>query len=317
MFLSNKTTIINNNDQIPAESILRKDGRVSIRKTMDPLLFSWDQFFRTVEIKKGTLANSAGSCYVRIGNTTVLCAIQAEITTCKDEEKGHVFFSVDIPSFGGQVLKFNEKNEKQEALKNIITEIFDKSLEKNKLFKKIDSEDEDDLAWVLYVDCLVFQDDGCLLDALIFSISGALSDLKLPEKVFHDQHNYIRCSTEKQSVSLLTYYPIPTTFSLITRKDFNKFFNSETEMKTNSEESSEDTHILIDPLKIEERLSSTTFCVIYKSQKPYSLVQVCRVGDPTDFNASATELDLKDDELIFCLSVAKKKIEKIVNSLSE
>lgn len=146
---------------------LRSDGRSCLE-------------YRFVEIETGVVSNCSGSSHVRLANTDIFVGIKAEIDAPDPRfpDRGRVEVFVDCtanasPEFEGRG---------GEAVATKIRLALAKTYSSPKCF------DLESLAvipgrqvWVLYVDVLVLECGGSLLDAVAIAVKAALYDLKIPK----------------------------------------------------------------------------------------------------------------------------------------
>lgn len=192
--------------------------------------------FRSTIINKESISKAEGSALVKIGNTTVVCGIKAELAEPDnlDQNIGFIVPNIDLtkmcsPKYRAIGVSVDAQVMSQ-ALFNIIinSECIDPSdlcIAKGKL------------VWVLYCDLVCLDDDGSVLDVAVLALTTALKSLKLP-KVEYDVDTKIIKVNDKQKSSLkLKCLPVASTFIMF------------------------ENYLLADPSADEELLADTTITI--------------------------------------------------------
>jgi len=229
------------------ENKLRTDGRLlnSIRKTI---------------ITTGSLRNTTeGSSLVKMGNTSVICGIKAEVTVPKGKQyssenemrmgtneeqgegadEGFYIITVELPSICSP--RFQHWSDSQKDVSTIQFHI-QNTLEQYKVIDKKElCIEKGTVVWVLYIDIFVLEHDGNLLDACFIAALAALDNLELPAVEL--VNDVVKVVENRTTTRLnLTHFPIPLSFVTLTN------------------------YTLIDPTSEEEDLSSTHFTFIFNEK---------------------------------------------------
>lgn len=124
-----------------------------------------------------------GSAIVKLGNTTVICGIKAELAEPKAAEPEHGFIVPNMELLPLSSSKFRPGAPPEEA--QVIAYSLDGIVKNCKCFdlKKL-SIAKDKLAWVLYCDVVCLNYDGSVLDAAVIALMTALKSLTLPVVVY-------------------------------------------------------------------------------------------------------------------------------------
>uniref|UniRef100_A0A1B6CB03 Ribosomal RNA-processing protein 43 n=1 Tax=Clastoptera arizonana TaxID=38151 RepID=A0A1B6CB03_9HEMI len=196
------------------------------------------QTFRPVSVNVGTITTAEGSAVIKIGNTTVVCGIKAELATPKAEEpdRGYVVTNVDLPPLCSS--KFRPGPPSEEA--QIYTAFMEHLVTQSSM---IDTKQlciaHDKLAWVLYCDMICLDHDGSILDACVAVLSAALKTVTLPEVEYEGITSAVVVHSEKRKPLKLDSCPIATSFSIF-----------------------DDKIILADPNEEEEHLSTGVMTIV-------------------------------------------------------
>lgn len=135
---------------------------------------------RKININLGSIESSDGSCLCKIGQTTFLCGIRAELGESTDlNPTGEIILKIHLPELSSPKFAFRKDIEAPQAvLKELISSIIYK---KDFLdLKQLDIKVKDKLiaVWVLYLDVYCLENDGSLIDACLISVLGALKNCK-------------------------------------------------------------------------------------------------------------------------------------------
>ncbi|XP_063902195.1 exosome complex component RRP43-like [Zophobas morio] len=156
---------------------LRKNIRPDGRKFME---------FRETGVEIDCFESAVGSSVVRIGNTSVMCSVQAKFAppTERHPKQGFIVPAVVISPV------CSSKNRKQATdyaahLTNLIVQRV--LATGNKASIVVDLNQlcivEKEIVWVLYADITCLDDDGALEDAVMMAFQSALQSVKLPQLV--------------------------------------------------------------------------------------------------------------------------------------
>lgn len=150
---------------------LRADGRTN-------------KALRSLKVELGVVPQASGSARVRLGGSDVLVSIKGDISVPSEEEphKGIVKCMVDASSVaslaaGMGAVEDRQVQERNAELTAILNDIFIKSgaLPREKLCIVKEKH-----CWWLYIDALVLEYDGNLIDPLVLATRFALDSLTLP-----------------------------------------------------------------------------------------------------------------------------------------
>ncbi|KAG9285349.1 hypothetical protein G9A89_010824 [Geosiphon pyriformis] len=166
--------------------------------------------FRKTTINLGQIKTAEGSAVVRIGSTTVVCGIKAEVAEPKTNSStdGYLVPNVELSPICSPKVKPGPPNE--------LAQVMSENL--NKLLKSAAVLSLDDLCieegkavWVLYADVVCINYDGNVFDASVIAMLAALSNVRLPQVEYQDG---IVMATETRPIKLkLSRLPFSTTFA--------------------------------------------------------------------------------------------------------
>lgn len=204
--------------------------------------------FRTPGVNTGSLTHCNGSAVVRLGNTSVVCGVRAEIL--KEEDISGAF---EYPSAtANQETEQNKSSEEVEALRLIVPNVelstgstpshipgnapstyaqtlitrIRSLIHSTRLLRASDlrilykpstnpedpeSEPETELKgyWVLYLDIFFISIDGNAFDAAWISILAALRGTLIPHAYFDEEYEGILCSDDPQEARRLQLQGLP------------------------------------------------------------------------------------------------------------
>ncbi|KAF7284852.1 hypothetical protein GWI33_021495 [Rhynchophorus ferrugineus] len=199
--------------------------------------------FRPVIINVDSIKTADGSAIVKIGRTTVVCGIKAEICRPKPEtpRQGFLVPNVDLPPLCSSKFKSGPPSDQAQVLTQIIADILENSrcinLEQLCIFP-------DKIAWCLYADIICLDYDGSLIDACALALISCLKVVTLPEVEYDPGLDKQQVNLEKRSPLNISCTFVATTFAIF-----------------------DDKLILSDPSSEEENLSAGTLTVVTSDEE--------------------------------------------------
>ncbi|XP_062309451.1 exosome complex component RRP43 [Osmerus eperlanus] len=194
--------------------------------------------FRTTTLNIGSISTADGSALVKIGNTTVMCGIKAELTNPPVDAptKGYIVPNVDLPPLCSSRFRPGPPAEEAQAASQFIADVIKSS-------DVIKAEDlcieKGKLCWVLYCDLMCLDYDGNLLDVCLIALLAALRNTRLPEVTVGKETSTPKVNLEKRRGLRVNRCPLGATFAV--------FDNSV---------------VIVDPTVEEESLSTATLTVV-------------------------------------------------------
>lgn len=168
--------------------------------------------FRPVSINVSSIKQADSSCVFKVGNTTVICGIKAELTEPKAStpDCGYVIVNVDLPPLCSPKFRPGPPSEDAQCTTKIVDEILTNSSILNLRDLCIC---KDNLVWVLYCDLVCVDYDGSVIDVCIGALMAALSSLTLPEVAYDTETKLIVTNTENRNHVPLKPITISSTFA--------------------------------------------------------------------------------------------------------
>nr|VZI12388.1 unnamed protein product [Spirometra erinaceieuropaei] len=137
--------------------------------------------YRPVEVMTGILNHSAGSARVKLGGTSVVSCVTIEIGSPSFDCPNQGRLMIDVECSPTATPKFSGKSgsEIADSLKATLSSAFTSDCVPLDLLCIQPGKQ----CWVLYVDLLLLESDGNLLDAASLAVVAALRTLKLPSSL--------------------------------------------------------------------------------------------------------------------------------------
>lgn len=218
---------------------------------------------------------------MRLGGTTVVCGVKAEIAEPELDRKGEGYLvpNLDLPAMCSPKFKPGPPTEEAQVLSDRLNEVLVPS---GMLPLTSLCIHPGKAVWVLYVDAICINYDGNVFDAALIAMVAALKNTQLPKATFDEDTGRTTCSRSTKVPLQVTRTPVSMSFGV---------FDS--------------TTILTDPTAFEEPLLDTTISVVVDSTSG-ALLSVSQLGiDATD----------AQDTLQTCIAAAARRrheLKKIV-----
>ncbi|CAE6486220.1 unnamed protein product [Rhizoctonia solani] len=211
--------------------------------------------WRDVRINVGSISTANGSSLVRIGDSTIVCGVKAEIAEPDLERPNEGFIvpnldlpailavltplllvpNLDLPAICSPKFRPGPPAEEAQMLSEKISDILTSS---NAIDPKTLCIHPGKAAWVIYVDAVCINYDGNILDATMLAVLAALQNAKIPVATYDPDTERTTCSRTETVPLALTHMPITTSFGVFDR-----------------------THLISDPSSFEEPLLDATITV--------------------------------------------------------
>ncbi|TNN63508.1 Exosome complex component RRP43 [Liparis tanakae] len=238
--------------------------------------------FRTTTLNIGSISTADGSALVKVGNTTVICGIKAELTnpTVEAPGKGYIVPNVDLPPLCSSQFRPGAPGEQAQAASQFIADVIESS-------EVIQTEDlcieRGKLCWVLYCDMMCLDYDGNLLDACIVALLAALKNTKLPEVTIGSETSLPEVDLEKRRGLRIHKHPVAASFGVF-----------------------DDSILIVDPTAEEESLSTARLTVVTDDEE-----RLCIVHKPGGTPLSGEKLQ----ECINRATARQREIQKLVDEV--
>ncbi|GIY41722.1 exosome complex component RRP43 [Caerostris darwini] len=151
--------------------------------------------FRPVLIDISAIGTAFGSALVKLGRTSVLCGIKAELTNplTNEPDKGFFVPNITLTSICSNRYVPGPPCEQAQVYSQIVMDLW-----KNSSF--IDPVDlciiPNKLVWCLFVEMTCLSCDGNVLDACILALMAALKNTKLPKVLVDEETNSIEVTDD-------------------------------------------------------------------------------------------------------------------------
>uniref|UniRef100_A0A3Q3M212 Exosome complex component RRP43 n=1 Tax=Mastacembelus armatus TaxID=205130 RepID=A0A3Q3M212_9TELE len=238
--------------------------------------------FRTTTLNIGSISTADGSALVKVGNTTVVCGIKAELANPAVETpgKGYIVPNVDLPPLCSSRFRPGPPGEQAQAASQFIADVIGSS-------DIIQTEDlcieRGKLCWVLYCDMICLDYDGNILDACIIALLAALKYTQLPEVTINTETGTPEVNLEKRHGLHIRKHPISASFCVF-----------------------DDSILIVDPTAEEESLSTAQLTVVTDEED-----RLCSVHKPGGTSLSGDKLQ----ECISRAAVRQREIQKLINKV--
>jgi exosome complex component RRP43 len=198
---------------------------------------------RPLSVSAGNITTADGSAVVKLGATTVVCGVRAELATPRTEEPalGYLVPNISLPPMCSTLFKPGPPSVAAQSTSQFLATVLATS-------GCVRQEDlcisPGKMVWVLYIDLVCLDHSGNIMDASVSALTSALETVTLPSVTMDTDTGEVVVSDKKRTKLKLDSSPVSTTFAV---------FNSTT---TSS------PYLLSDPTSEEEQLSSSLVTVV-------------------------------------------------------
>ncbi|KAJ6227893.1 exosome complex component rrp43 [Anaeramoeba flamelloides] len=233
--------------------------------------------FRKPKILKGHINSAIGSSTVRLGNTSVVSGIQAEVVVpdLNKPKMGKIQVNVELTDLSSSKHSTERVNERSAAISEYIesTLINTGTINLEELCIQ-----ESEKVWMIYLDIYTLNCDGNVLDACIISALAALQNTTLDPVIIVGENEE---SKEIQKEIILHNLPIPSSFG---------FFED---------------YILADPTADEEEIINSKLTIILGKNNKKSICDIYKTGSyPISRKTIST-----------CIELAKNRSKYVIKQL--
>ncbi|XP_041864333.1 exosome complex component RRP43 [Melanotaenia boesemani] len=238
--------------------------------------------FRTTTLNIGSISTADGSALVKMGNTTIICGIKAELAnpTVEAPGKGYIVPNVDLPPLCSSRFRPGPPGEQAQAASQFVADVIESS-------EVIKTEDlcieRGKLCWVLYCDIMCLDYDGNILDACIIALLAALKNTQLPEVTVNKETCTPEVKLEKRHGLHVHKHPVCASFCVF-----------------------DDSILILDPTAEEETLSTAQLTVVTDEDD-----RLCSVHKPGGTSLSGDKLQ----ECINRAATRQKEIQKLIDKV--
>ncbi|TBU28684.1 ribosomal protein S5 domain 2-like protein [Dichomitus squalens] len=208
--------------------------------------------WRDISVNVGSISTADGSALVRLGSTTIVCGVKAEIAEPElDKPKdGFLVPNLDLPAICSPKFKPGPPTDEAQVISDRLNDVLISSGVVSTSSLCIEPSKS---AWVLYVDATCINYDGNAFDATLLAMVAALKNTRLPKARYDEDRQQTICSRKVKEP--LQIGRLPTSFS------FGIF---------------DGAHILADPTSFEEPLLDTSVSVVVDDAG--GLISVMQLG---------------------------------------
>lgn len=223
---------------------------------------------------------------MKLGNTTVICGIKAELTnpTVETPGKGYIVPNVDLPPLCSSRFRPGPPGEQAQAASQFMADVIESS-------EMIQTEDlcieRGKLCWVLYCDIMCLDYDGNLLDACVTSLLAALKNTQLPEVTINAETCAPVVNIDKRRGLKIHKHPVAASFCIF-----------------------DGSILIVDPSAEEESLSTARLTVVTDEGD-----RLCAVHKPGGTSLSGEKLQDCVNRATLRQREIQKLIVKVLNSV--
>ncbi|KAI9008302.1 ribosomal protein S5 domain 2-type protein [Gaertneriomyces semiglobifer] len=171
------------------------------------------QQFRKPVVTVGVISTAHGSAMVRLGDTTVVCGIKAEVAEPAPARprEGFLVPNVDLPPLSSSMFRPGPPSE----LTSTISEFVDQLVKSSDMFNLAElCIDAGKAVWVLYADIVCINYQGNVLDAAIIALMAALQHVRLPPATFYEEEDTVRVAIARTVSIRPKKILLPATFGI-------------------------------------------------------------------------------------------------------
>ncbi|KAL1924563.1 uncharacterized protein VTP21DRAFT_4217 [Calcarisporiella thermophila] len=167
--------------------------------------------FRKTALNTGTITTADGSAVARLGGTTVVCGIKAEVAEPKINKpnEGYLVPNLELSPICSSKFKPGPPMEQAQVMSELLDTVFKQC----SVLRLSDlCIEEGKAVWVLYADLLCLNYDGNVIDAALIALVSALKNLRLPSASYND--GLVKATEDRPIQIQLQRIPLSSTFAL-------------------------------------------------------------------------------------------------------
>lgn len=169
---------------------------------------------RPLAINFDSIKTADGSAIVKIGNTTVVCGIKAELAPPKpvEPETGYLVPNIEISPLSSPKYRPGPPSEEAQVYS---CSLADAILNSGCVNLKDLCITKEQLVWALYCDLVCLDHDGCIFDASVVALVAALHTLRLPQVKHNPDTDEREVDEDGERIALkLNSIPVTTSFAV-------------------------------------------------------------------------------------------------------
>ncbi|ORX41213.1 ribosomal protein S5 domain 2-type protein [Kockovaella imperatae] len=157
--------------------------------------------WRDVKINKGSVSTADGSALVRLGDTTMVCGVKAEIAEplATSPRSGYIVPNIDLPALCSPKFKPGPPADEAQTMSNWLFDLITSS-------RTVDPQSlcicPGKAVWALYIDVVCINYDGNAFDAAVLAVMAALGNTRLRSATYDDITAKVTCSDDFHSLAL-------------------------------------------------------------------------------------------------------------------
>ncbi|EGO01276.1 hypothetical protein SERLA73DRAFT_179422 [Serpula lacrymans var. lacrymans S7.3] len=231
--------------------------------------------WRDVSLNVGSISTADGSALVRMGDTTVVCGVKAEIAEPELDhpDEGYLVPNLDLPAMCSSKFKPGPPTEEAQVLSDRLNQALVMSGVISLSSLCIHSGRS---VWTLYVDATCINYAGNAFDATLLAMVAALKNTRIPQASFDEESGRTVCSRKNRVPLTLSRFPTSASFGIF-----------------------DASQILADPTAFEEPLLDATVCVVVDEEPELISVNGVGLGITTTVDSQKT--------IQACISAAKNR----------
>ncbi|KAF9571057.1 Exosome complex component RRP43 [Mortierella alpina] len=141
--------------------------------------------FRPTTVHYGVITTANGSAMVRVGGTTVVCGVKAEVAEPKLQtpDQGYFVPNVDLSPICSSAFRPGPPS----AQAQVVSESIDRVLKESKVLDLKDlCIEEGKAVWALWVDVVCVSYDGNIYDAALTAVMAALANVRIRKPTYDE-----------------------------------------------------------------------------------------------------------------------------------
>ena len=188
---------------------------------------------RPTSITRGAVGSADGSAMVKLGSTTVMGTVRAEVTSAAADtpNAGRLAVNFAVTALASPAVRPGRPNDAAAAMSHTLERII-ASNEVVKVEDLVISDAGEGQVWVLFCDLYCLDNDGNAMDAALIALLASLQDTKLPVLEAGPADQLVVSAAPPRPL-VLNHTPVALTLAVI------------------------DTHIVADPTQQEESLGGS------------------------------------------------------------
>ncbi|CAG5135188.1 unnamed protein product [Candidula unifasciata] len=173
--------------------------------------------FRPVVLNIGCVTTAEGSALIKIGNTTVICGVKAELAKpdADQPKDGFIVPNVELPPLCSSNFRPGPPGEQAQVLSQTMADVIADS---QCLLSESLCICPGKLVWVLHIDLVCLDYDGNVMDACMVALVSALRNTVLPKVTVDEETGDIQTDPTTRVPLQVTCCPVATTFIVFDNK---------------------------------------------------------------------------------------------------